>query len=150
MTADAVAVDASVAVKWVITVEEFSGQALALLRDCTIARRPILVPPHFSGEVANAIYQRVRSTDPAKHLERDEAEVALTEFLNISVVVRAPVDLLPRAFAFAADHRLPGVYDSLYVTLAQVLDVELWTADRRLLDALGTAAPWVHFIRDYS
>lgn len=150
MMADAVAVDASVAVKWVLTLEEFSDQALALLRDYTVARHPITVPPHFSGEVTNAIYQRVRSNDPAKHMDRREAETALTDFLSISVVVRTPDELLRRAFAFAADHRLPSVYDSLYVTLAQMLGVELWTADGRLLDALGDAAPWVRFIGDYA
>jgi hypothetical protein len=29
------------------------------------------------------------------------------------------------------------------------MDVNLWTADRRLLDAIGTSASWVRFIGDY-
>ena len=40
-------------------------------------------------------------------------------------------------------------YDSLYVVLAQLLNVELWTADQRLLQMIGAAAPWVRFIGDY-
>ena len=149
MNAAALAVDASVAVKWVVPAEIFSEQARALLRDCLAARQPIVVPPHFAGEVSNAIYQRLRSNDPTKHIERGEAEEALANFLGTPFEVCAPDGLAQRAFAFAADHALPTVYDSLYVTLAHILGVELWTADGRLLGALGDAAPWVRFIADY-
>lgn len=60
-----------------------------------------------------------------------------------------PPDLYPRAFAFACDDKLPSICDSLYVVAAQLMEVELWTADRRLLLALGSGAPWVHFLGDY-
>lgn len=46
-------------------------------------------------------------------------------------------------------HRSTTPFNSLYVVLAQLLDVELWTADEGLRRALGTAAPWVRFIGDY-
>lgn len=141
MNADAVGVDASVAVKWVITAEEHSEQAQALLEDSVAASRPMIAPPHFAGEVANAIYQRLRSTDPNKHIGSDHAEAALSAFAALPVAVIARDDLLSRAFGFAAHHDLPSIYDSLYVTLAQQLGVELWIADRRLLAAVADAAP---------
>lgn len=76
----AVLVDASLAVKWVIP-EPDRDRALKLRTDAIRARRRVLSAPHFPGEVANAIYQRVRSTDPDKHLNFSDAEQALTRFL---------------------------------------------------------------------
>lgn len=149
MNLDAISVDASVAVKWVITVENLSDHAQALLRDCTRTGRRVIAPPHMAGEVANALYQKVRSRDPNRHLTVDEALEALTAFTAVNVQSYFPTGLYERALAFAAAHGLPSLYDSLYVVLAQLLGVELWTADRRLLDALGGSSPWVRFIGDY-
>ncbi len=56
----ALVVDASLAVKWVIP-ETDSDRADRLWADAARARRPVVSAPHFAGEVANAIYQRVRS-----------------------------------------------------------------------------------------
>jgi predicted nucleic acid-binding protein len=54
-----------------------------------------------------------------------------------------------RAFLFARDNRLPSLYDSLYVVLAQMMEVTLWTADQRLFTTAALVAPWVHWIGDY-
>lgn len=144
----ALAVDASVAVKWVIY-EEFTDRALKLWADSLALDRPVIAPPHFTGEVANAIYQRLRSTDPARHLPLAEADQALTLFLQYPVEAVAPAGLVARAFTLAQTAGLPSIYDSLHVVLADLLDVELWTADQRLLDALGSNAPRVRFIGHY-
>src|SRR6266508_5015810 len=96
----AVLVDASTAVKWVIA-EPDSDRALKLWSDAALARRPVLSAPLFPGEVANAIYQRLRSTDPSKHLDLADAEEALTRFLAYSVQLADPPDLTREAFTFA-------------------------------------------------
>jgi predicted nucleic acid-binding protein len=142
----AVVVDASVAIKWIVA-EEFADQAEALLIDH--ASLPIVCPPPLASEVTNALYQRTHRSDPATHLTIDEAHDALVRFLAVGVELVSPPDLYERAFAFARTHRLPNVYDSLSIALAQVLEVDLWTDDRELLAAIGPAAPWVRWIRDY-
>ena len=144
----AVLVDASLAVKWVIP-EADSDRADRLWADAAHARRPVLSAPHFPGEVANAIYQRARSTDPAKHLGYPGAEEALERFLTYAVELSNPPGLIRAAFTFAHAHGLVGVYDALDVVLAQRLNVELWTADERLLRQLGGHAPWVRPLRDH-
>lgn len=144
----AIAVDASLAVKWVVD-EPDSDRALRLWEDCALARRPVLSTPRFAGEVASAIYQRVRTTDPIKHLDIAGAREALTYFLAYPVELGNPPDLVRDAFDFAHAHGLPSIYDALYVVLARMLDVELWTADQRLLTALGGAAPWVRPLASY-
>jgi predicted nucleic acid-binding protein len=142
----AVAVDASVAVKWVVA-EEFTDQAQALLRDSFRAARPVIAPPHFSGEVVNAIHRRTQRTE--RPLSPAQAAQAVQDFIEYPIELLTPASLYWQAFSFAQTHALATIYDSLYVVFAQLLDVDLWTADERLLRALGDRAPWVRFIGDH-
>ena len=144
----ALVVDASLAVTWVIS-EAGRDRALKLWTDAARARRVVRAAPHFPGEVANAIYQRVRSTDPAKHLDFADAEAALGHFLTYAVALSNPPERIRESFDFAHTHSLVGVYDALYVVLARLLDAELWTADARLVTQLGGSTPWVRPLRDY-
>src|SRR5688500_18734241 len=96
----AVSVDASVAVKWVVH-EPHTTQARALLGDIVAADLPIVAPPHLPGEVANAIYQRWRSTDPTKHLTDNDADEALQQFLALRIELVTLPNLYEQAFAFA-------------------------------------------------
>jgi predicted nucleic acid-binding protein len=144
----AVVVDASVALKWVLF-EEFNDQARGLYEAALHAHRPLLVPPHFFSEVTSALYQRTRTREPARHLTEDEAHEAFTRFSRFHVQTTEPENLYERAFLFARDNRLPSLYDSLYVVLAQMMEVTLWTADQRLFTTASPVAPWVHWIGDY-
>ena len=143
-----IVVDANVAVKWVID-EDFTNEARALLQDSRTQQRPLVGPPLLTTEVVSIIYQRLRSRDPERHLTDEEAQRALQEFLAIPIQLLAPEDLYRRGFDLARDHGLTNTYDSLYVALAQMLGVEMWTDDQSLLRALGSSAPWVRSIRDY-
>jgi predicted nucleic acid-binding protein len=141
-------VDASVALKWVLF-EEFTHQARSLYEAALRAHRPFLVPPHFFSEVTSALYQRTRSREPARHLTEDEAHEAFVRFSRFPVHSAAPESLYERAFVFARDNRLPSLYDSIYVVLAQLMEVQLWTADQRLFRTASPVAPWVCWIGDY-
>ena len=103
------------------------------------------VPPHFHGEVSNAVYQQFRR----KNLSLAEAALAVNGLLAMELVAIAPQDLPRAAFDFAAQHDLAGVYDAMYVVLANRLSYELWTDDQRLLRALGGTFPNVRWIGDY-
>lgn len=140
--------DASVVVKWLIR-EEYSVHAQRLLADCIMKQRVIAVPPHFHAEVLNVLVQRQRRTDPDVQISAADATTALRRFLILKLEAVAPDDLYDGAFRFVQTHGLRSIYDALYVALAQMLGCELWTADRRLLAALGAAAPWMRFIGDY-
>ena len=140
----ATSVDASVAVKWLFQ-EQFSDRARALFERSVRERRPLVVPPHFRSEVSNATYQRLRR----RNITEAEAEEAVARFLGFEVQSIASPELHPRALTFARLHGLMAVYDSLYVVLAQMVQAELWTDDRRLLAMVGAAVPWVRSIGDY-
>lgn len=143
--------DASVTVSRLVD-ESMSAQARALFRYCEQDRRLVAVPPHFPGEVTNALYQKQRIADPQYHLEPGEVDAAVADFTRLlrrGVAIVVPPELYPRALALARIHQLPAVYDALYVALAELLGLELWTNDRHLLSALGPHAPWVRWIGDF-
>lgn len=140
----AIVVDASVAVKWLLD-EDLTDKARALLANARDARVPLLGPPHLPIEVTNTIHQRFRRKD----ITEAEADEALTKFLVLPLRLLGPAHLYRRALTFVREHRLGDTYDSLYVVLAEILDSELWTDDRALLKAVGSVAPWVRWIGDY-
>ena len=100
----------------------------------------IAAPTLLFYEVSNALYQyhRLGLLSAAAVALAQEAALAL------------PIDLFGtlalhlRAVDLAAKHALPAAYDAHYLALAEQLEAELWTADRRLFQAVGDALPWVH------
>jgi predicted nucleic acid-binding protein len=141
-----VVVDASVALKWLIE-EEYSDAAASLMEDSLNVGTVIVGPPHLPGEVANALYRRMQRSQNS--ITRPEAEEALATFLALPIQIISSQELYARAFAFALHAGLSSLYDSIYVVLAQLMGVELWTDDRRLLSVLARTAPWVRAIGDY-
>ena len=141
----ALVVDASVAVKWVLTDEDFAREAATLLASGLRDGLRLVGPPLFMAEATNAIYQRLRRND----LTEEDADRGVAHIWSRPVAIMAPPDLTERAYRFVQAHRLANVYDSHYVVLAQELGAEFWTGDRRVFNSLNSVAPWVRWIGDY-
>lgn len=139
-----ICVDASVAAKWAF-VEEYSGEARALPRDALLQPESIVAPPLLPSEVANVIRQRMRRGQ----VRLDEARALLAQFLAVPIRLRAPETLSDRALVLADEYHLPAVYDAHYVALSELLGATFWTADQRLLRALGGRLPLVRWIADH-
>lgn len=139
-----ICVDSSVAAKWSF-VEEHSIEARALLRGALEQRDPIVAPPLLASEVANVIRQRVRQGQ----LDLGEARVLLAQLLAVPVSLRTPETLYDRALVLADQYSLPAIHGAQYVALAELLGTTLWTADQRLLRALGNRLPFVRWIAGY-
>ncbi len=143
---DVVVVDASLAVKWVLT-EEDSNIAKALLNKWTDEGKEVTAPALFAYEVTNIIYRQVVS----KKLSYDEASQGLTRLLSIGVVLRFSLykDISAQAMKFAHDFGLSASYDAHYLALAQSERGECWTADKRLWNSVKGKLKWVHWLGDY-
>ncbi len=139
-----ICVDSSVAAKWFFA-EEYSAQASKLLRTALGTPEPIIAPPLLPSEVANIIRERMWQAE----LDLAEARVVLARFLVIPISFQAPEALYDRALVLADDYNLPAIYDAEYVALAGLLGATLWTADQRLLRALGGRLPFVRWIADF-
>jgi predicted nucleic acid-binding protein len=72
----------------------------------------------------------------------EEADSSLALVSELAIQLVAPdAELARSAFAWTSRLRRAAAYDSFYLALAESLDCELWTADRRLHNAVGL--PWV-------
>ena len=139
-----VVIDASLALKWQFDDEEHVAEALAL-RDGVIISRSLLAyaPTLFPYELINGVVSAVRR----KRLDTALGERALRNLLSVDIKLRTPS--ADKVFASAIGYAL-SAYDGSYVALAEDLGAELWTADRRLYDAVSGRLSWVHWVGDYS
>ena len=140
-----VCIDASVAVKWVIP-EEDSELAQRLYEHSLAESDTVIAPPHMPVEVLNAIRKRVSRRD----LTPVEADEAATAFLDFAVSLAAPRDMHMKSMSLALQFDRPTVYDTHYVALAQIAECVMWTADKRLLNALGGRLPFVRDIAEFA
>ena len=80
------------------------------------------------------IYQQFRR----RNLDEREADRALARLLAIARVrVVSMPDLAPRSLSVAFELGTPTTYDCEYIALAEEFDCPLWTADDRLMRAMG-------------
>ena len=139
--ADYVVVDASIAVKWLVT-EEYTEEADALARRWLAEGTQMVAPYHMRVEATNAIYKRMVRGERTLEAVAIDVEVLLAmdiEFMDIS-------DLHIRAVHLASELRQGAVYDAHYLALAESLECELWTADQRFqraANAAGRSVRWV-------
>lgn len=139
-------IDANVFVDLLLNEGHFA-QAGRLLADRVADE--LVCPPHLRGEVTHTLHRRtLRGTNLP--ITSQEAQQALTDFRALQPRTVEPDTLYEDAFTFAQANGLASVYDALYVVLAQLIGAEFWTADRRLVNQLAGAAPWVRFIGDYA
>jgi predicted nucleic acid-binding protein len=140
-----VVVDASLAVKWVLT-EPYTNEAVALLTDWSSQQIAPVVPGWFACEVANVLYRRML----AGQITAADAKLGI-ESLMTAVTFR---DVKPatatRALEIAALLVQQATYDAQYAALAEREGCELWTADERFWRAAQGHFAWIRWIGQYS
>jgi predicted nucleic acid-binding protein len=139
-----ICVDASVAVKWIIE-EDYSEQALELVRRADRMAERIVAPALMPFEVGNIIRQRMRR----EGLPLATAESLFAQFLKAPVEHWSPHELHHEALRITDRYNLPAIYDAYYVALAETLGCDLWTADLRLHRNVGSRLSFVRWIGDY-
>lgn len=139
-----VCVDASIALKLVLA-EDDSNQARALWSDWVHDDVEIVAPYHLVFEVASVIRNNVYR----KRLSPEIGREALAAFLAQDVLLLHPPDLLSQAWEIARAFDRPTMYDATYVALGVILDCDVWTADRRLHQAVAHAIPRLRWLADY-
>jgi predicted nucleic acid-binding protein len=124
--------DASVALKWVLA-EADSPKALSIRDDFRNQRYELLAPDIFAVEVAHALTRAERKGI----IKPPQAIRLLTDVLSTPLPLHPYLPLLPRAVAISSAMRC-GVYDCLYVALAEREGCEFLTADDKVLKTLGS------------
>ncbi|MBN2336413.1 type II toxin-antitoxin system VapC family toxin [Candidatus Bathyarchaeota archaeon] len=124
-----VVADASVVVKWFVE-EEYTADAIRLRDDYVDRTVDIASPDLLPYEVLNALRYNP-SLD-----ERQLKEIAAT--LNKYSLWLAPLEgqLAETCIENSMRHRI-SIYDSAYISLGQIKEALVYTADQKLLSRVG-------------
>jgi predicted nucleic acid-binding protein len=118
-------VDASVAIKWLNPSEALADRANTVRDDYEQGQISLLVPAFWDYEVTNGINKAVARGDLSEQEGREQESYDLARKYQRSV------------------------YDSWYLSLAEEIGCEFWTADRRLYNAVKDNLGFVKWIGDY-
>jgi predicted nucleic acid-binding protein len=129
--------DSCTAFKWVVP-EADTDKAVRLRDDYHAGVHELWAPDVFPTEIAHALTRAER---------QGRVPVSVAGQLWVDVMNAAPLfapslPLLPRAIEISSQERI-GVYDCLYVALAEREGCELVTADDRLVRNLQGKFPFV-------
>jgi len=129
--------DSSVLIK-VLTPELGSAAAAALAG----AAADLFAPAFAWAEVGSALRKKVRT----RALDAEQADRAWAAFLDLGVIFVDVEHVRTRAWRLAAEFVLPTLYDAAFLAVAELAPGgphPLWTADERLLGAVGGRHPLV-------
>ena len=127
--------DASIALKWVLA-EPDAAKARQLRDDFRNAVHELIAPDSFTLEIAHALTKSHR-----RGLVPDPSRLWGDVMTTVPHLVPS-MPLTPRAIQIAERARI-GVYDCLYVAMAEREGCELVTADARLINSLQPTYPFI-------
>jgi predicted nucleic acid-binding protein len=130
MTMSFVTIDASVAVRWILSDEPNRAGALALRSSLETGRVVAVEPSHFLLEVAGALDRAVRD----RRIAVEHARSALSALEAVAMDETPPMAVATDTFDVAASTGL-RVPDAAYAVCAARNHAQLITADRRQLEA---------------
>jgi predicted nucleic acid-binding protein len=129
--------DSCVAVKWFLA-EPDSAKAIQVLDEFNRQIHELLAPDVFPIEVAHALSRAERRG----LIQPPAGSQHLSDLLAFLPALHTSLTLLPRAYEISSQARI-GVYDCLYVALAEREGCGFLTADDRLVRALGQTYPFI-------
>lgn len=115
--------DASVAVKWVLP-EKDSPRVVRLRNAYLNKLHDLIAPDTFPVEVAHALTRAERQ----KIIQPPQGARRFSLLMRARPLLHPYIPLLPRAFDISSSRKV-GVYDCIYVALAEQQGCELVTAD---------------------
>lgn len=143
MTNKVAIIDASIAIRAILP-NPLQGYCQALVQ--TFADVQPVAPTLWVYETTSAISKAVHFDQ----LTENEGRQALEQVDALGVQLFVP-DLEQNRIASGWTRRLKraSAYDSFYLALAEALGCDLWTADKRLYNALtDTQLEWLHWIEE--
>ena len=124
-----VCVDANVVVRLVLFTED---EIQTLWKKWTSQETRLVAPTLLHYEVVNSLY-RYQKHGQISHVSLDRA---LQAALALPIELIDDDDLHRRAMLLAAQYELPAAYNAHYLALSEWMNIELWTADTRLVNTL--------------
>ena len=104
----------------------------------------IFAPALMPYEVTNAFWR----FENAGTLSPDVVAELLGRMNDLQIELVTAGEIHLEALAFVRRFWESRAYDSHFLALAQFLDCDLWTSDKKLSNRVGRHLPWVQFIDD--
>jgi predicted nucleic acid-binding protein len=140
MTGSPVVIDASIAVKPVLP-SPMRPQCRALISQLKGEGVDLVAPALWSYETTSSLCKAVHFGVATPQ----EGRLMFSELQALGVRLFPPIAEQERqAFEWTLRLRHAAAHDSFYLTLAETLGCDLWTADRWLCRAVDE--PWVHCV----
>lgn len=137
MNSSWICTDASLLVRLVMTPD--AATLKAKITDWEKSGKQLAAPSLLHYEVTNALYQYHRH----KLMSQETLSLLQDAVLALPVRLFNENSLHKRAVQLATHFNLPATYDAHYLALAQQLGAELWTADKKLVNAVQSQLNWV-------
>ncbi|MBI2287632.1 MAG: type II toxin-antitoxin system VapC family toxin [Chloroflexi bacterium] len=131
MNFERVCVDASLAVTWLLRIQQ-DEYADALRRQWLADGVEMIGPPMFHAEVTSVLREEVFF----KRLSQEEGEEAFSLYSSIPIRIVDGIMVYRLAWELAKEFNLPVCYDMQYLAVAELEDCDFWTLDRKLVKAL--------------
>ena len=129
--------DASVAFKWVVA-EKDDDKARRLRDDYRNAVVELIAPEVFPFDLAHSLTRAERQ----KRISVGDALTLWADVMTTPPRIIPSLPLTPRAIEISSIMRI-GIYDCLYVALAEWENCELVTADTKLISNLVKQFPFI-------
>ncbi|AKX93012.1 hypothetical protein MTHERMOG20_22880 [Moorella thermoacetica] len=144
-----VCVDACLVVKLVIN-EPDSALADALFAWWQEQGVQLIAPVFCPVEIDSVIRRRTVITTPEERLTPEQAEIAFEAVQAIPLKTISVPGQRRRGWELAKELKLPVVYDSHYLALAELRNCDFWTSDARLYNNVKGRLPYVHLLSEFA
>ncbi len=125
-----VCVDASVVLRYVLLPDD--APIKKVWNSWVKNETDLVAPSLLFYEITNGLYQQQKN----KYLSPETIWKSLEYSLDLPITLVNEKNLHLRAREIAMRYELPATYDAHYLALAEWMDIELWTADMRLVKAI--------------
>jgi predicted nucleic acid-binding protein len=135
-------IDASVSLKWVLNDEIEVEKALGLRDAFLEGKFEIVAPSLWNYEVIKGVTTAVRR----KRMKAVQGAAAVSALIGFGIILADPS--AEDIYKHSLTHGI-AAYDAAYLALAEAMNTQVWTGDRRFYDALQRKTDRVLWIGDY-
>jgi len=143
-----ICLDSSVLIKLLVN-EKDSDKAASLMEMVVNNRMTVALPGFAWAEVGTVLRKKVAS----RLIIPEQAEIAWESFNSLGILTFVnDTSVMQTAWRIAHEEDLPTLYDAAYLAVSEILsrqngeECEFWTADMRLVNALGERKKYVRLL----
>ena len=137
-----ICVDANFVI-WLVQATSETSPFIVLWDEWQEQNYQIIAPTLFGYEVTNVFHRM----SLAGQISPEEAEQLLEEVLNLGITLYGDKALHEKALALVRSLNLSAAYDAHYLALAERVNAQFYTSDKRLFNSVKDTINWIHLVK---